>query len=152
MRFVTIILVMIIIGLGYLLIESKGKGNQVTQLESNIGINSKGLSKGKEKAIESVKKIRTSLLLHLTENSIEIASRDLLDKNFGKADEAISSALGDINSIKKINRNIQGLDSVKENLEKADAQVKAMDADAINTLLIAQTSVRSINSRQENQQ
>ncbi|MHB1756044.1 MAG: hypothetical protein ACYCT9_00825 [Leptospirillum sp.] len=148
MRFFTVILIFVVIGLGYLLIEKKGKDNQVAQLGENIGITSKGLSNEKEKAMESVKKIRVSLLLHLTENSIEIASRDLLDKNFGKANEAVTSALGDIDSIKKINKDVSGLDSVKNSLEKAEIQVKSMNADAINTLLIAQSSIRSIRNKE----
>jgi hypothetical protein len=148
MRFLTVFLILLVLGLGYLLIENKGKENQVTQLGNNIGITSQGLSEGKKRALDSVKRIRVSLLLHLTENSIEISSRDLLDKNFGKANEAISSALGDINSIKKLNGNIDGLESVKSSLEKAQSQVNSMDASAINTLLTAQTSIRSISNRQ----
>jgi hypothetical protein len=148
MKFLVVVLIFIVIGLGYLLTEKKGKDNQFTQLGENIGITSKGVSNGKEKALESVKKIRVSLLLHLTENSIEIASRDLLDKNFGKANEAVVSALGDINSIKKINKDMDGLDSVKNNLEKAEAEIKLMNADAINTLLIAQSSIRSIRNKE----
>jgi len=148
MRFFTIFLIALVIGLGYLLIENKGKENQVTQFGNNLGITSKGLSEGKKKALGSVKKIRVSLLLHLTENSIEISSRDLLDKNFGKANEAIASALGNIKSIQKLNENIEGLGTVKNSLEKAQRQVKSMDADAINTLLTAQTSIRSISNQQ----
>lgn len=147
MRFLIVVLIFIVIGLGYLLAEKKGKDNQFTQLGENIGITSKGVSNGKEKALESVKKIRVSLLLHLTENSIEIASRDLLDKNFGKANEAVVSALGDINSIKKINKDMEDLNSVKNNLEKAESEIKSMNADAINTLLIAQSSIRSIRTK-----
>ena len=148
MRFLIVVLIFIVIGLGYLLAEKKGKDNQFTQLGENIGITSKGVSNGKEKALESVKKIRVSLLLHLTENSIEIASRDLLDKNFGKANEAVVSALGDINSIKKINKDMEDLNSVKNNLEKAESEIKSMNADAINTLLIAQLSIRSIRTKE----
>jgi hypothetical protein len=148
MRFLIVVLIFIVIGLGYLLAEKKGKDNQFTQLGENIGITSKGVSNGKEKALESVKKIRVSLLLHLTENSIEIASRDLLDKNFGKANEAVVSALGDINSIKKINKDMEDLNSVKNNLEKAESEIKSMNADAINTLLIAQSSIRSIRTKE----
>ena len=148
MRFLIVVLIFIVIGLGYLLAEKKGKDNQFTQLGENIGITSKGVSNGKEKALESVKKIRVSLLLHLTENSIEIASRDLLDKNFGKANEAVVSALGDINSIKKINKDMEDLNSVKNNLEKAESEIKSMNADAINTLLNAQSSIRSIRTKE----
>lgn len=148
MRFFTIILIILVIGLGYLLIETKGKNNQVIQLGNHIGITSKGLSEGKDKALNSVKKIRISLLLHLTENSIEISSRDLLDKNFGKADEAITSALGDIESIKKLNANIEGLETVIKTLKKAAIQVRSMNAEAINTLLTAQTSIRTISTRE----
>jgi hypothetical protein len=148
MRFLIVVLIFIVIGLGYLLAEKKGKDNQFTQLGENIGITSKGVSNGKEKALESVKKIRVSLLLRLTENSIEIASRDLLDKNFGKANEAVVSALGDINSIKKINKDMEDLNSVKNNLEKAESEIKSMNADAINTLLIAQSSIRSIRTKE----
>lgn len=148
MRFLIVVLIFIVIGLGYLLAEKKGKDNQLSQLGENIGITSKGVSNGKEKALESVKKIRVSLLLHLTENSIEIASRDLLDKNFGKANEAVVSALGDINSIKKINKDMEDLNSVKNNLEKAESEIKSMNADAINTLLIAQSSIRSIRTKE----
>ncbi|BAM06567.1 hypothetical protein [Leptospirillum ferrooxidans] len=150
MRFLIVVLIFIVIGLGYLLAEKKGKDNQFTQLGENIGITSKGVSNGKEKALESVKKIRVSLLLRLTENSIEIASRDLLDKNFGKANEAVVSALGDINSIKKINKDMEDLNSVKNNLEKAESEIKSMNADAINTLLIAQSSIRSIRTKENN--
>ncbi len=150
MRFLIVVLIFIVIGLGYLLAEKKGKDNQFTQLGENIGITSKGVSNGKEKALESVKKIRVSLLLHLTENSIEIASRDLLDKNFGKANEAVVSALGDINSIKKINKDMEDLNSVKNNLEKAESEIKSMNADAINTLLNAQSSIRSIRTKENN--
>jgi len=150
MRFITVILIVLVIGLGYLLLENKGNGTRVTQLGTNIGITSEGLSEGKKKALESVKKIRISLLLHLTENSIEISSRDLLDKNFGKANEAITSALGDIKSIQKLNENIGGLETVTNSLEKAKRQVKSMDADAINSLLIAQTSIRAIRDRENN--
>ena len=148
MRFLIVVLIFIVIGLGYLLAEKKGKDNQFTQLGENIGITSKGVSNGKEKALESVKKIRVSLLLRLTENSIEIASRDLLDKNFGKANEAVVSALGDINSIKKINKDMEDLNSVKNNLEKAESEIKSMNADAINTLLNAQSSIRSIRTKE----
>lgn len=147
MRLTVLGLLLIVFILGYLVLEKGGKNNQ---LKSGISLTQKGLTEGKDQAISSVKTLRTSLLLHLTETAIEDASKDLLDKNFGKANDAVMSALKDLDSINELNPGTQGLDSVKDNLNSARKNIADMDARAINELLKAQTSIRQVLSRQDN--
>lgn len=144
MKILFVIVLLVLLGLGYMLLQSGKDEVQLKKMQKQLsGIESQ-LNQGKKDALHSLSVVRTSLDLHLAETAVEDATHDILDRNFGQAEGAIHSAMGSLKHAEEKNPNLPDLSGIKNQLRVALDQARKMDSGATLTLNEADRQIRRL--------
>ena len=142
MKALLVILIVCVMGIGYMLMETGRNTRQMEQLQNQMTSMQSQLKKEKTEAIKSLQTVQASLNLHMAETSVEDAVRDILDQNFGQANSAIHSALDSLKSASNHGLSSANIDQARTLLTQSLEQVKKMDQNAPRTLNEADRFIR----------
>ena len=142
MKALLVILIVCVLGIGYMLMETGRNTRQMEQLQNQMTSMQSQLKKEKSEAIKSLQTVQASLNLHMAETSVEDAVRDILDQNFGQANSAIHSALDSLKSASNHGLSSANIDQARTLLTQSLEQVKKMDQNAPRTLNEADRFIR----------
>ncbi|MHB8422126.1 MAG: hypothetical protein ACYC9S_04000 [Leptospirales bacterium] len=142
MKALLVILIICVLGIGYMLLETGRTTQQVTQLQNQMTSMQSQIKKEKSEAIQSIQSVRSSLNLHMAESSVEDATRDVLDQNFGQAESAIHSALDSLKSATNHGISSNNIDKANSLLHESIEESKKMDQKAAQTLNKADSLIR----------
>ncbi len=142
MKALLVILIVCLLGIGYMLLQTGKNARQVEQLQNQMTSMQSQLKKEKSEAIRSFQTIQATMNLHMAETSVEDAVRDILDKNFGQAESAIHSALDSLKSASTHGLSSGNIDGAKNLLTQSLDQSRKMDRNTTHTLNEADRLIR----------
>ncbi len=142
MKALLVILIVCVLGIGYMLMETGRNTRQMEQLQNQMTSMQSQLKKEKSEAIKSLQTVQASLNLHMAETSVEDAVRDILDQNFGQANSAIHSALDSLKSASNHGLSSANIDQARTLLTQSLEQAKKMDQNTPRTLNEADRFIR----------
>lgn len=142
MKALLVILIVCVLGIGYMLLETGRNTQQMTQLQNQMTSMQSQIKKEKSEAIRSLQSIQSSLNLHMAESSVEDATKDVLDQNFGQAESAINSALDSLKSAANHGFSSSTIANVYPLLQQSLEESKKMDPITAQTLNKADSLIR----------
>lgn len=142
MKALLVILIVCVLGIGYMLLETGRNTQQMTQLQNQMTSMQSQIKKEKSEAIRSLQSIQSSLNLHMAESSVEDATKDVLDQNFGQAESAINSALDSLKSAANHGFSSNTIANVYPLLQQSLEESKKMDPITAQTLNKADSLIR----------
>ncbi|MCL4461377.1 MAG: hypothetical protein M1297_06685 [Nitrospirae bacterium] len=142
MRWLLIILILSVLGVGYLVVQSGQNSRKLGKIQNQVTTLQSQLNKEKTDAMKSLRRVKRSLHLHMAESSIEDAVRDILDQNYGQADSAIRSALENIRKASSAKGTPQNLSNTTKLLQLSLEQARNLDPKTISTLNEADRNIR----------
>ena len=142
MRWLVIILIFSVLGVGYLVVQSGQNSKKLGKIQNQVSTLQSQLNKEKLDAIKSLQSVKRSLHLHMAESSIEDAVRDILDQNYGQADSAIRSARDNITKARLENDVPKNLNEADKLLVLSLEQARKLDPKTVSTLNEADRDIR----------
>ncbi|KGA92787.1 hypothetical protein LptCag_1621 [Leptospirillum ferriphilum] len=142
MRWLVIILIFSVLGVGYLVVQSGQNAQKLGKIQNQVSTLQSQLNKEKRDAIKSLQGVKRSLHLHMAESSIEDAVRDILDQNYGQADSAIQSARDNIKKAHREKGNQKNLSDADKLLGLSLEQARNLDPKTVSTLNEADRDIR----------
>lgn len=142
MKWLLVILIFSVLGVGYLVEQSGQNSRKLGQIQNQVSSLQVQLNKEKAEALQSLRDVKRSLHLHMAESSVEDAVKDILDQNYGQADSAVRSALENIRKANPEKKAKPNLDTAGQLLEKALEQAKNLDPKTLSSLNEADRAIR----------
>lgn len=142
MKWLLVILIFSVLGVGYLVEQSGQNSRKLGQIQNQVSSLQVQLNKEKAEALQSLRDVKRSLHLHMAESSVEDAVKDILDQNYGQADSAVRSALENIRKANPEKKATPNLDTAGQLLKKALEQAKNLDPKTLSSLNEADRAIR----------
>lgn len=142
MKWLLVILIFSVLGVGYLVEQSGQNSRKLGQIQNQVSSLQTQLNKEKAEALQSLQEVKRSLHLHMAESSVEDAVKDILDQNYGQADSAVRSALENIRKANPEKKASANLDTAGQLLKQALEQAKNLDPKTLSSLNEADRAIR----------
>ncbi len=142
MKWLLIILIFSVIGVGYLVVQSGQNSQKLGKIQNQVTTLQSQLNKEKLDALKSLRGVKRSLHLHMAESSIEDAVHDILDQNYGQADSAIRSAQDNVKKA-RLDKDVSGnLTEAEKLLGLSLEEARKLDPKTVSTLNEADRDIR----------
>lgn len=142
MKWLLVILIFSVLGVGYLVEQSGQNSRKLGQIQNQVSSLQIQLNKEKAEALQSLRDVKRSLHLHMAESSVEDAVKDVLDQNYGQADSAVRSALENIRKANPEKKASPNLEAAGQLLNQALEQAKNLDPKTLSSLNEADRAIR----------